>query len=121
MMISSLKPFALARSSVLMPSVDHVDAAPQLTAVALAEAALIAVDRALDSAHPILYQTTRLDRAPPDLDDTEHLAVQVVDAANHLADLLRNYAVSVHVDLANCFGHDDPPDDDPHDDDAPDF
>jgi hypothetical protein len=39
------------------PAPDHLDAAPQTLVVAFADAALLAVERALDSAHPILAAT----------------------------------------------------------------
>ena len=48
----------------LSPSADDVDVAPQLLVVALADAALLAVDRALDSAHPILAPDPT-PRSPP--------------------------------------------------------
>ena len=92
--------------SLPTPSVDEVDVAPQLLVVALAHATLLAVDRALDGAHPILVQTRRLDRPPPPLLSTEHLAVQVLELAAELAALLRDYADAVRVDFQDI--DDDP-------------
>jgi hypothetical protein len=90
---------APARKTLPYPTADDVDAAPQLLVVTLAHAALLAVDRALDAAHPILAHTKRLDRPPPPLISTEHLAVQVLDLAADLAELLRDYAEAVRIDL----------------------
>jgi hypothetical protein len=92
--------------SLPTPSVDDVDLAPQLLIVALAHATLLAVDRALDGAHPILAHTRRMDRLPPPLLSTEHLAVQVLDLTAELAALLRDYADAVRVDFEDI--DDDP-------------
>jgi hypothetical protein len=88
------------------PSGDDLDWAPQLLVVALAHATLLAVDRAIDGAHPILAQTRRLDRPPPPLLSTEHLAVQILDLTAVLAALLRDYADAVRVDFEDL--DDDP-------------
>jgi hypothetical protein len=85
--------------SIPCPSADDVDSAPQLLVVALAHAALLAVHRALDSAHPILAHSRRPDRSPPPLLSTELLAVQVLDLAAELTALLHDYADAVRVDF----------------------
>lgn len=95
------------RRTLRYPDLHDLDEAPQLLVVALADAALLAVERALDSAHPILAATKRLDRPPPLLITTEHLAVQILDAAEQLALLLRDYAGAVRFDLEDL--HDDDP------------
>ncbi len=83
------------------PAPDDVDAAPQTLVVAFADAALLAVERALDSAHPILAVVRRADRQPRLLLSTERLAVQVLDATEQLTALLREYLDSVRFDLAD--------------------
>jgi hypothetical protein len=87
------------RKTVPYPDPLEVDAAPQLLVVALADAALLAVERALDSAHPILAATQRTDRQPPLLLSTERVAIQVCEASAQLAALLREYLDSVRFDL----------------------
>jgi hypothetical protein len=83
------------------PAPDDVDAAPQTLVVALADAALLAVERALDSAHPILAVARHLDRQTRLLLSTERVAVQVLEATAQLAALLREYLDSVHFELAD--------------------
>jgi hypothetical protein len=78
------------RSSLPCPSPDDVDLAPQLIVVALADAALLAVDRALDCAHPVLAAPKR-----PFLITTERFAAHVLDLTAELADRLRDYADAV--------------------------
>ncbi len=95
-----------APQSIPCPAPDDVEAAPQLLVVALADAALLAVQRALDSAHPILAATKRLDRPPPILITTEHLAIQILDATAELAALLRDYSDSVRFDIDDLDDHD---------------
>ena len=86
--------YATARSSISLPSPLDVDLAPQLLAVALAQAALAATHRALDSAHPILAATSRLTEQPS-LSDSEHFAILVLHAGSQLAVLLSEYANAV--------------------------
>lgn len=86
--------YATARSSISLPSPLDVDLAPQLLAVALAQAALAATHRALDSAHPILAATSRLTEQPA-LADSEHFAILVLNAGSQLAVLLAEYADAV--------------------------
>ena len=75
------------RRCIPCPSADELDLAPQMIVVVLADAALLAVDRALDSAHPMLAATNRFDRPPPWLIASEHLAAQVLDlSAAHTTD-----------------------------------
>jgi hypothetical protein len=88
-----------ARQTLPYPDPHDVDAAPQLLVVAVADAALLAVERALDSAHPILTATQRADREPPFLLSTERVAIQVREATTQLAALLREYLDSVRFDL----------------------
>ena len=90
---------ATARRAIPYPSVEDIDSAPQLTVVALADATLLAVDRALDSAHPILAATRRFDRPPPSLVTSEHLAVLLLDASAELSTLLRDYADALLVEI----------------------
>ena len=87
------------RRAIPYPDPHHVDDAPQLLVVALADAALLAVERALDSAHPVLGATHVADRQPPLLLSTERIAVQVCEASAQLAALLREYLDSVRFDL----------------------
>jgi hypothetical protein len=94
---------APARRTIPYPDPHDVDEAPQLLVVALADAALLAVERALDSAHPILAATKRLDGPPPMLITTEHVAVQILDAAGQLTALLRDYADAVRFDLEDLY------------------
>ena len=100
------------RHRIPFPPSDDVDAAPQTLVVAFADAALLAVERALDSAHPILAVARHADRPPSLLLSTERVAFQVLDVTAQLADLLREYLDSVRVDLADL---DDDLDDDPVD------
>jgi hypothetical protein len=93
------------RRRIAYPAPDDVDSAPQLLVVALADAALLAVERALDSAHPILAVTRCPDQQIPLLLSTERLAIQVLDATDQLAALLREYLDSVQFDLQDF--HDD--------------
>jgi hypothetical protein len=88
-----------ARQTIPYPEPDEVDAAPQLLVVALADAALLAVERALDCAHPILAATRRADRRPILLLSTERLAIQVLEATAQLTAVLREYLDSVRFDL----------------------
>jgi len=88
-----------ARQTIPYPAPHNIDAAPQLLVVALADAALLAVERALDSAHPILAATRRADRQPVLLLSTERLAIQVIDATAQLSAVLREYLDSVRFDL----------------------
>jgi hypothetical protein len=83
------------------PAPDHVDAAPQTLVVAFADAALLAVERALDSAHPILAATRHPDGQTRLLLSTERVAIRVLDATAKLAALLREYLDSVRFDLAD--------------------
>jgi hypothetical protein len=83
------------------PAPDHVDAAPQTLVVAFADAALLAVERALDSAHPILAATRHPDGQMRLLLSTERIAIQVLEATAQLAALLREYLDSVRFDLAD--------------------
>jgi len=93
------------RQRIAYPAPDEVDSAPQLLVVALADAALLAVERALDSAHPILTFTRCPDQQIPLLLSTERLAIQVLEATDQLAALLREYLDSVQFDLQDF--HDD--------------
>jgi hypothetical protein len=88
-----------ARQSIPYPAPDDIDAAPQLLVVALADAALLAVERALDSAHPILAATRRAHPQPILLLSTERVAIQVLEAAAQLTAVLREYLDSVRLDL----------------------
>jgi hypothetical protein len=88
-----------ARQTLPYPDPDDVDAAPQLLIVALADAALFGVQRALDSAHPVLAAIKRHDRKSPLLLATDRLAIHVLDATADLAALLRDYADAVRFDI----------------------
>ena len=89
---------ATARASIPFPFPHDVDLAPQLIAVTLAQAALAAIHRAVDSAHPVLAFASRLDQ-PPDLTDSEHFAVLVLHVGNQLAGILSDYAAAVVQDI----------------------
>jgi hypothetical protein len=86
--------YLTARSSVPFPFPLDIDLAPQLIAVTLAQAALVATHRAIDSAHPALALST-VPGECPNLTDSEHLAVLVLEAGNQLALLLADYASAV--------------------------
>jgi hypothetical protein len=94
------------RQAIRLPSTEDIDSAPQLTLVALADATLLAVDRALDSAHPILAATSRFDRPPPVLITSEHLAALLLIASAELSSLLRDYSDAMLAEL-HGFGDDD--------------
>jgi hypothetical protein len=89
------------RSSIPCPTPDDVDLAPQLLVVALADAALLAVDRALDCAHPVLAVPKRSDRPPPLLITTERVAALVLDLTAELAGRLRDYADAVREEIGD--------------------
>jgi hypothetical protein len=67
--------------------------------VVLADAALLAVDRALDSAHPLLAANNRFDRPPPWLLGSERVATQILDLSANLAARLRDYADALRGEL----------------------
>lgn len=92
-----------------MPDAHEVDSAPQLVVVALADAALHAVERAMDSAHPVVSARNTPASTSPLLLTTERLAIQVLDAAAQLASLLRDYADSVRFDLEDLCNDDADP------------
>lgn len=83
-----------AAASISLPAPLDVDLAPQLLVITLAQAALAATHRALDSAHPSLASTSRRSN-PPDLSDSEHFATLVLHVGNQLADLLAAYAEAI--------------------------
>lgn len=89
--------FLTARSSIPFPFPLDVDLAPQLIAVTLAQAALAATHRAIDSAHPVLALTS-VPGKRPELTDSEHLALLVLETGNQLAILLADYAAAVVQD-----------------------
>jgi hypothetical protein len=89
------------RQGISCPTTDELDMAPQLLVVALADATLLAVDRALDGAHPILAATKRVGHPPPPLVTSEHLAALVLHLAAELAGLLRDYADAVRVEIGD--------------------
>lgn len=89
--------------TIALPFPCDVDRAPQLVAVTLALAALAALHRALDSAHPILAATRNQGHSPV-LDDSEHFAACALDTAEHLTRWLSDYRAAVVVS---------------HDDDSP--
>jgi len=87
------------RSRIPCPSADELDLAPQMIVVVLADAALLAIDRALDSAHPALAATRRFDRPPPWLLGSEHLAAEVLDLSAELAARLHDYADALRIEI----------------------
>jgi hypothetical protein len=93
-------------SRIPYPAPDDVDAAPQTLVVALADAALLAVERALDSAHPVIAANRHADGRARLLLSTERVAVHVLDATVQLSALLREYVDSVRFDLADLGDHD---------------
>ena len=90
-----------SRRTIPCPSPDELDLAPQMTVVVLADAALLAVHRALDTAHPVLAATKRFDRPAPWLLTSEHFAAQVLDLAAELAARLHDYADALRVEIAD--------------------
>lgn len=95
--------YLTARTSVPFPFPLDVDLAPQLIAVTLAQAALAATHRAIDSAHPAL-SLTPVQPGSPKLTDSERLAALVLQAGNQLAILLADYAAAIVQDNVE---HDD--------------
>jgi hypothetical protein len=87
------------RRSIPCPSADELDLAPQMIVVVLADAALLAVDRALDSAHPLLAATNGFDRPPPWLLSSERLAAQILHLSAELAARLRDYAEALRLEV----------------------
>ena len=86
--------YVTARPAVSFPFPHDVDVAPQLLTITVAQAALAAVHRAIDSAHPVL-SLANVPGECPVLNDSEHRAMLVLDAGNQLANLLADYAVAV--------------------------
>ena len=89
--------YLTARSSIPFPFPLDVDLAPQLIAVTLAQAALAATHRAIDSAHPVIALASARGKCPQ-LTDSEHFAILVLEAGNQLALLLADYAAAVVQD-----------------------
>ena len=83
-----------AGATISLPPPLDVDLAPQLLVITLAQAALAATHRALDSAHPFLASASRRSN-PPALSDSEHFATLALLAGSELADLLAAYAEAV--------------------------
>jgi len=86
--------YATARPSIAFPFPHDVDLAPQLIAVTLSQAALAAMHRAIDSAHPVLSRANVPGQCPT-LSDSEHYAMLVLEAGNELANRLADYAAAV--------------------------
>ena len=86
--------YATARSTVALPLPLEVDLAPQLLVIALAQTALAASHRALESAHPILGTTPRQTSFPA-VTDCEHFAILVMHAASQLAEPFSEYSAAV--------------------------
>lgn len=78
-----------ARAAIMMPLPLDIDLAPQLLVIAMAQTALAATHRALDSAHPILAVNDST------LTDTEQMAVRILHASSQLAEFLAGYTASV--------------------------
>jgi hypothetical protein len=97
--------YVTARPSIAFPFPHEVDLAPQLLLITLAQAALAATHRALDSAHPILT-FAKVPGERSQLTDSEHLAMLLLEAGNRLSTLLADYAAAVVHDSYT-------PDDDP--------
>jgi len=89
--------YVTARPSVSFPFAHDVDVAPHLLVVTLAQAALAAAHRAIDSAHPVLALAAVSGKCPP-LTDSEHFAVLILETGNELAKLLADYAAAVVQD-----------------------
>lgn len=85
----SLPFLTTARAAITMPLPLDVDLAPQLLVIAIAQTALAATHRALDSAHPILAANN------PTLTDTEQIAVRILHTSSQLAELLADYTAGV--------------------------
>lgn len=90
-------PYRTVLQCIALPFPCDVDRAPQLVAISLAQAALTALHRALDSAHPVLAAPkSRL--APPKLSRPEHFATLALEAGDHLVELLSDYSAAVVLD-----------------------
>jgi hypothetical protein len=101
MNVTSRKKLPLAPFGTLCPAPHDVDAAPQLVVVALADAALLALVRALDLAHPILATNERCAPPLPELTQTERCALEIVDVAELLAEAFERYDMSVACDIGH--------------------
>lgn len=89
--------YVTARPTVIFPFPHDVDVAPQLLVVTLAQAALAAAHRAIDTAHPVLALAAVPGKCPS-LNDSEHLAMLILETGNQLANLLADYAAAVVED-----------------------
>lgn len=76
-----------------------LDRAPQLVTVATTHAALVAIQLALERAHPLLTATRFAGGSPPELCDVEHLAQLALRTADELAERLDDYAAALEGDL----------------------
>lgn len=94
-----------SRTRIPCPSPDVLDLTPQMIVVVLADAALLAVERALDSAHPLLAVNNRFDRPAPWLLRSERLAAHVLDLSAELAACLHDYADALRIEVDDL--HDD--------------
>jgi hypothetical protein len=81
-----------------IPITHDLDRAPQLLTVATAQAALAAVQLALERAHPILAAFRTVRPSHPDLSDPEHLAQIALLSAHELSGRLDDYAAALQSD-----------------------
>ena len=82
-----------------IPISHDLDRAPQLVTVATTHAALVAIQLALERAHPVLAATRLPGASPPELSDVEHHAQLAVSVADELAERLDDYAAALEGDL----------------------
>lgn len=76
-----------------------LDRAPQLVTVATTHAALVAIQLALERAHPLLTATRLAGGPAPELSDVEHFAQLALCTADELAARLDDYAAALEGDL----------------------
>ncbi len=78
-----------------IPITHDLDRAPQLVTVATAQAVLVAIQLALERAHPILSALRAVRTSQPALSDPEHLAQLAILTADELSERLDDYAAAL--------------------------
>lgn len=90
-----------------IPITHDLDRSPQLVTVAAAQAVLVAVQLALERAHPILAALHSVRSSSSiELSDAEHLAQLVVLTTDELAECLDDYAAALEGDTGDDHGSD---------------
>lgn len=81
-----------------IPITHDLDRAPQLVTVATTQAVLVAIQLALERAHPILSALRSVRSSKPELSDPEHLAQLAILTADELSERLDDYAAALESD-----------------------